>query len=329
MKFIKTKINKKIIIQILIFVFICNLIIHISAFYDNLNSAEWKSEVKQVNLYMAAASSINEMDICPLMAIFGLNSPILKPFMYVRDSLYSMGVSYLPKDDTEIYMWWIKVKFIDYYRSNNSIMPFFIDRNSNKAYVKKHLNEVYDNLLNLAKFPFTNSEKDKIRYELFIIASDIYTENLINIFKTKNEDLTPLYKNGAQVDKVLDLTILNGKITIYFLKNKTMKTILTNQFMDSDIGYFYNHFNNASTQILLGRGLLLYKTNCYNALLNLNLSSTKNLIWYSTHYKFEVNRYVHRVLIDIRLYQNKLFLRKVPLACIKKVNVPNLIIKGL
>lgn len=64
--------------------------------------------------YLKSAYMVNLLYIFPLSKIFGYGNPLTWGFYPVKDILYKIGISKLPKDEGEREIWWFNVRFVEF-----------------------------------------------------------------------------------------------------------------------------------------------------------------------------------------------------------------------
>lgn len=64
--------------------------------------------------YLKSAYMVNLLYIFPLSKIFGYGNPLTWGFYPVKDTLYKIGISKLPKDEGEREIWWFNIRFVEF-----------------------------------------------------------------------------------------------------------------------------------------------------------------------------------------------------------------------
>lgn len=290
------------------------IIVFINAviFNEILKSDVCKSDIKQVNFYMAGAGTVDKLYLKPFVKIVDINSPLLNPIILVRDYLYSKGISYLPKNDAESSIFWYYIKFEP-----------FIKNVSKKSFSnsKVYLDDVYSNLHNFYKYPLENSKYKLARYDMFITTANLYVYDLIHQYrKYKNED--DLYEDEKQMKRINDLLTLFTNAREYLTKfePETLK-----KYHQGDTRFKEIVLVNAITQVLIENELHINPNKCHKHLIIVHWQSVNALLLSIKHQELYNLSSCQKQVIKDRLHEDTPLLNKVSKVC--KVNVPIVVIK--
>lgn len=290
------------------------IIIFINAvtFNEILKSDVCLSEIKQVNLYMAGAGTVDKLYLKPIAKTVNINNPILKPIIFVRDFLYSKGLSYLPKDDAESSIFWYYIKFSPF-KTYISKMDF--------ANSEKYLDDVYNNIQNFYKYPLKNPKYKLARYDMFITTANLYVYDLIHLYK-KYKSVDDLYKDEKQVEKINDLFTLFTNARVY-LTNSEPETL--KKYHEGDTRFKEIVLVNAITQVLVENELHKNPNKCPNKLTIFHWQSVSALLLSIEHQKLYNLSSCQKQVIKDRLREDTPLLDKVSKVC--NVKVPIITIK--
>lgn len=296
---------------VFIIVFI-NAITFNETFNRILKSELCQSEIKQVNFYMAGAATIDNLYLIPIFKTINGNNPLLKPIFFVRDSLYNKGISYLPKNDAEKYVWWYYIKF----------MPFISSKSKmNTSNPQKYLDDIYDNLQSFYKYPIKNQKYKLDRYEMFITTANLYVFDLIHSYR-RNSSVDNLYKDEKQVKKIDDLFTLFTNVRADIIKSEpeTLK-----KFHNSNSRFEEVTLVNGITQLLIENELYKNPNKCDKPLIIFHWQSVSTLQLFLEHQKLYNLSNCQKIIIQDRLHEDTPFLKKVSKIC--EVDVPIITIK--
>lgn len=279
-----------------------------------LNSEVCQSEIKQVNLYMASAGTVDILYLRPFVDVIDLNNPIFKPIFWIRDSLYNKGLSYLPNDDAERAMWWNYIKFIFFVKN---------EKKMNISNSKKYLDDVYNNLQNFYKYPIKNQKYRLERYNLFITTANLYVYDLIHSYK-RNASLDALYKDEEQIKKIQGLLTLfiDTRINLEKYEPDTLK-----KYQEGDTRFEETVLANAITQIIIGNELSKNSEHCDKQLLTHHYETLRNLMFYSEHSKLYNISPCQVAIIKSRLQDDLPLIEKIPKTCSSQIKVRELKLK--
>ena len=281
-------------------------------FNEILKSDVCLSEIKQVNLYMAGAGTVDKLYLKPIGKIININSILLKPIVIVRDFLYNKGLSYLPKDDAEGSIYWYYIKFEPFIK-NEPKMSFL---NS-----EKYLDDVYSNLQNFYKYPLHNSKYKVARYDMFITTANLYVYDLIHLYR-KYKSMDNLYEDEKQIERINDLFTLFTNARMY-LTNSEPETL--NKYHQGDTRFQEIVLVNAITQVLIENELHKNPNKCHKKLIIFHWQSVSALLLSIEHQKLYNLSSCQKQVIKDRLNEDTPLLNKVSKIC--KVNVPIVIIQ--
>jgi len=137
------------------------LFIQVGTFLWRLADVIPNRPYKHAKVYMSAALIFNHYYTHPLQKVFGLDAPIAKPAIFIRNKLYEKGASLLPKDEGEREIWWARIVGMDYM---SLLTDIYYDYGNVKTvekyppdYILKKYDELYGHMIPLA----TLEVKDK------------------------------------------------------------------------------------------------------------------------------------------------------------------------
>lgn len=102
------------VFRVAIIAFVLFLIFNLLIFIPVITKEKQDKLYPEARTYMLCANAINTTYIYPLSESFGWDSPITKPFYFIRDKLYNIGYSKFPKNEGEKEIWWFNIKFNEF-----------------------------------------------------------------------------------------------------------------------------------------------------------------------------------------------------------------------
>ncbi len=271
-------------------------------FNSFLHSEVCRSNIKQVNFYMAGAATIDKMYLKPLVKIFGENSLLLKPIVFVRDSLYNEGLSYLPKNDAESAVFWYYIKFLPFVKTKSK-MNFYDGM--------KDSDDVYKNLQTFYKYPIKNQQYNVDRYSMLISTANIYIFDLIHVYEN-NKSIEDLYKDKKQIDRIKSLFTLFIHVNTNLEKSEPETLI---KYYKSPLKFQEKTLINSITEILIGKGLYENVNSCNKPLIKAYFISGRDLLFCSEHFETCNLSRSQIAVIKERLRSMSSFMDKIPKSC--------------
>lgn len=185
------KMNKilKAITNFIIVFIIINLFIFVPLVVKQLKSPRYPV----ARAYLKSAFMVNELYIVPLSKIFGYGNPLTWPFYPVKEVLYNIGLSKLPKDEGEREIWWFNVRFVEY---KTVVQPALMNSYTynDKTYVplatwkvnslKKWHNELYSHILSWPSAKISDPIYKKEKLMRFVDLAEAYVDST-SVMSTK------------------------------------------------------------------------------------------------------------------------------------------------
>lgn len=142
--------------------------------------------------YLKSAYMVNLLYIFPLSKIFGYGNPLTWGFYPIKNTLYKIGISKLPKDEGEREIWWFNIRFVEY---KTIVQPALMDSYKRDTTFKplppwqiksleKWHNELYSNILSWPSVKIFNSTYKKEKLIRFIDLAEAYVDST-SVLSTK------------------------------------------------------------------------------------------------------------------------------------------------
>lgn len=206
----KKSIFKKIIILVLGVFFLINIIFYIGNYNNYIVNTPEQLKNGRKDMLIALHFAVYET----ILIIVGLDidNPILKPFKYLKELYYSIGIEKLPKDDADRVFWYQLVIYLpiyaDYYNKILKIGDF--TQIYGKEYSEKLLNDIYFNFELLAKYEFSDYKNKSLQdkfFWLYILMFEeyIYNFHLFNDGEFYSEKVFDEIKNKEKMEKLISV----------------------------------------------------------------------------------------------------------------------------
>lgn len=225
---------KKIVVALIII----NIMVFATVWADQA-----KSNVNRpAKLFLSSAAAINIMYVFPIYKVFGWDSPVAKPFCFVRNILYEQGLKRIPKDDGERECWWFVIRFVEFDKFVNASLSklagkqILNERDYSKE-IKKYkvfTDEVYQHIFPLATLKIKDEHLRSRRYNMFIVVTNSYIQSRMGVFLcTKPYIKYGFDDSNFEIDRLkrLESLVLNRKE--YYKKHEP-----------EGYNYFYNKTTN-------------------------------------------------------------------------------------
>ena len=201
---------------VFLFFFLMNLVINLNVILHHTVGRPYPP----AKILLSTATYMTHFHIAPLEGIAGVNSPIVQPFIYLRDRLYDWGQGFLPEDEAERLIWWDIIyskQFDRRYMSKIDTLELneMIEKESNVKLAFDFTDKLYENYIKLSKYKrLEDSEFRKARYLKFIDSFALnYIYYRLRMYNRK------AFKDGAPLNFADKNPFLNNDKEIQRIKN--------------------------------------------------------------------------------------------------------------
>ena len=248
------------------------LFIQVGTFLWRLADVIPNRPYKHAKVYMSAALIFNHYYTHPLQKVFGLDAPVAKPAIFIRNKLYEKGASLLPKDEGERELWWARIVGMDYMSVMEDI---YYDYGNVKTvekyppdYILKKYDELYGHMIPLATLEVKDKkwgEGDDGRIVTLIKLIDLYYKNksLAYAWKYKTYEQYSGIENNKYVSNKEEMKKLEKLFDAY--------TSLANKYPEGDYArlnpenpFYEDRIICATSNILLGTTIKNNEFYCEN-----------------------------------------------------------------
>lgn len=189
----------KFISNFIVVFFIINLFIFVPLVLKELRSPKYPA----ARAYLKSAFIINQIYIIPLSKVFGYGNPLTWGFYPIKEGLYKIGISKLPKDEGEREIWWFNIRFVEY---KTIVQPDLMDSYTynDKTYVplaqwkvkslKKWHDELYSHILSWPNAKISDPRLKKEKLIRFVDLAEAYVDST-SVMSTKLQ-ITKYYTTG-------------------------------------------------------------------------------------------------------------------------------------
>ena len=187
---VNTKSSKvaKVFLKILIIFLIINFFIFTPMVINQLKSPRYPV----ARTYLKSAFMVNQLYIIPLSKMFGYGNPLTWGFYPIKETLYKIGMSKLPKDEGEREIWWFNIRFVEFkmvvrpalansFKRDTTFVPLPTWQVKS---LKKWNNELYSHILSFPKAKISDSTYKKEKLMRFVDLAEAY-ESSTSILSTK------------------------------------------------------------------------------------------------------------------------------------------------